>query len=198
MFGKFLFYSIELCLVFLILTYFSIRIWLIARFDDVVKDRPYTEFVQAINSTPPLPQQLFDAYARVYNFDERKTTNFFLVEIPWRSLSFRYQNTMCPCTRVNYPLVQNPWDRLTIGLALDRDVGSIKCMEYHLNTFDFLHSQIGVRNASSFYFGKELEDLSETEFLTLCIIMKNPSSYDPFRHPDNVRRELLKILHNSQ
>jgi hypothetical protein len=190
---KFILYTTELLLVLLILLYFGIRIWLIARIDSVVENKPYPELVKAIKITPPLPQKLFDAYERVYNFNHRKTTNLLLTEMSWRIWDFKYHNTSCGCVQVSFPIFRKTSDKLTIGLALDHEVGPRKCLEYHLNRQDFLFNQIGVRNAAKFYFEKDLDDLAETELLTLCIMMKNPSLYNPITHPERILRELSEI-----
>lgn len=195
---KFILYATELFLVLLILLYFGVRIWLVTRFDSVVENQPYTEFVEAIKKTPPLPQKLFDAYERVYNLDERKTTNLLLAEMSWRVWDFKYHNTSCGCVQVSFPIFRKTFDQLTVGLALDQKVGPRKCLEYHLNRQDFLFNQIGVRNAAKFYFEKELDDLAETELLTLCIMMKNPSLYNPIIHPERILRRLSEIHQSAE
>lgn len=195
---KFILYTTELFLILLILLYFGIRIWLVARFDSVVENKPYTELVEAIKKTPPLPQKLFDAYERVYNLDQRKTTNLLLTEMSWRVWDNKYQNTSCGCVQASFPIFRKTFDQLTIGLALDHEVGPRKCIEYHLNRQDFLFNQIGVRNAAIFYFEKELDNLAETELLTLCIMMKNPSLYNPITHPERILRKLSEIHQSAE
>jgi hypothetical protein len=157
-------------------------------------DLDYDEYAYSIKSTENLPIRVFYAYSEIHNYDQNTTTNQFIFEIPFRMVSFKYQNARCACVDVNYEFVWNTFDRWTVGLQLDNDVGSEKCLEYRLNNFDFLYGQIGIRSASKFYFRKTIEQLSELELIKLCLMTKNPSLYNLIDHPERVIQK-LKSMH---
>jgi len=186
--------SFELAIVFLILIYFGLRIWLYNRFDSVVEDLDYQEYVDDIKATVPLLENVFEAYEKIHHYDERTSTNQFLTSIPIKLLQKPNKHYICPCVEVNYKFVRNTFDRWTVGLHLDRDVGSRKCLEYHLNNQDFLMNQIGIRNASEFYFGKVLEELSGREMLKLCLMTKNPHLYNPLIYRERTDRWLNELI----
>lgn len=189
----------ELFLVALILGYITVRIWLVSRFDEVVEGRDYAAFMEKIESTPRLPDRVFEAYSKVLGYDERTSTNLFLARAPAGLLGNSYQYNMprCACYDVNYDLVGNTFDRWTVGLKLDEDVGPRKCLEYYLNNSYFgFGGRNGIRYASTVIFGKDLEELSERELLSMCLLTKNSSLYDPTRHPERVEQEIDRILSN--
>lgn len=187
--------TLELGIVGLILLYFGVRIWLYSRFDSVVQDLNYSEYVDELKSTSRLPDKVFEAYEKIHYYDERTTTNQFLTGIPIELLKHRRnQTSRCSCVDVNYRFVYNTFDRWTVGLHLDNDVGSRKCLEYYLNNQDFLYNQIGIRNAAEFYFEKPLEALSEREMLELCLMARNPYMYNPITKPERIASGLKRYL----
>lgn len=182
---------LELIVVLLILSYFGMRIWLYARFDSILINADYKEFVDNAMITPSVPKNILVAYSEIHNFDHNATTNLFLAKIPFEMFSQKSGITAdCPCVRTNYRLVNETWDRWTVGLHLDKNIGSLKCLEYHLNNFNFLYGLIGIRKASLYYFDKEVEDLTELESLKLCLMTKNPDLYNPKTNPERVKTKL--------
>lgn len=187
----------ELFLIALILGYIIMRIWLVSRFDTVVEDLNYKAFCKEIQSTPSLPPAVFEAFAMVNGYDERSTTNEFLVRAPFRLFNMNAPYSICPCVEVNYGFVDKTKDRWTVGLQLDEDVGPKKCLEYYLNDYYFdAGGRNGIRYASTELFGKSLEKLTERQMLVLCLLTKNSSLYDPTRHPERVEQEIDRILSN--
>lgn len=64
----------------------------------------------------------------------------------------------------------------------------------YLNYFDFLHNAVGIKTASNTYFSKDPKDLSITESATLIGLCKNPSYFNPVRHPDRARDRRNVVL----
>ena len=64
----------------------------------------------------------------------------------------------------------------------------------YLNYFDFLHNAVGIKTASNVYFSKEPKDLTVTESATLVGLCKNPSYYNPVRHPERSRERRNVVL----
>jgi penicillin-binding protein 1C len=54
----------------------------------------------------------------------------------------------------------------------------------YLNLLPFGRNSRGIGAAAWTYFGQDLSTLSLAQLLTLAVIPRNPTAYDPFRHPD--------------
>ncbi len=67
-------------------------------------------------------------------------------------------------------------------------------LEGYLNNVPLTGDLVGVGIGARAYFGKELQDLSLAECAVLASITNNPSLYDPYTHPDNVRQRQQLVL----
>ena len=80
-------------------------------------------------------------------------------------------------------LLQKPIEWV-IAVKLERNYTKDEILTMYLNYFDFLHNAVGIKTASNTYFSKEPKDLTPTEAAVLVGLCKNPSYYNPVRHPD--------------
>lgn len=71
-----------------------------------------------------------------------------------------------------------------IAVRLERNYTKDEIIAMYLNYFDFLHNAVGIKTAANTYFSKEPKDLSVTESAVLIGLCKNPSYYNPVRHPE--------------
>ena len=71
-----------------------------------------------------------------------------------------------------------------IAVQLERNYTKDEIISMYLNYFDFLHNAVGIKTASNTYFSKEPSQLTITESATLIGLCKNPSYFNPVRHPD--------------
>ena len=71
-----------------------------------------------------------------------------------------------------------------IAVQLERNYTKDEIIAMYLNYFDFLHNAVGIKTASNTYFSKEPSQLTITESATLVGLCKNPSYFNPVRHPD--------------
>ncbi len=71
-----------------------------------------------------------------------------------------------------------------IAVQLERSYTKDEIISMYLNYFDFLHNAVGIKTASNTYFSKEPSQLTITESATLIGLCKNPSYFNPVRHPD--------------
>ena len=67
-------------------------------------------------------------------------------------------------------------------------------IEGYLNNVPLTGDLVGVGIGARSYFGKELEELSLAECAVLASITNNPSVYDPYLHPENVRQRQQLVL----
>lgn len=172
----------------------SVRMWLGYRFDSKIRDLGYKVFSEDIRNAQSMPNELYDAYSLVHTYNKNTLTNELLLKISLRLFDDKFAMANCPCVEVNYGFVTNLFDRLAVGIQLDKDVGSIKCLDYYLEHFFFHHGLRGVRNASKFYYNKPLESLEKNELIELCIMIRYPSIYDKKKNPDQLKKVLLRIL----
>lgn len=81
------------------------------------------------------------------------------------------------------------------ALELEKQVGSKdKILEMYLNMIYMGYGSNGVKTAARTYFDKDLSDLNLAECAALAGITNNPSKYDPFRFPENVKKRQTTIL----
>ena len=90
-------------------------------------------------------------------------------------------------------LLQKPIEWV-IAVKLERHYTKDEILTMYLNYFDFLHNAVGIKTAAATYFGKEPKDLTITEAATLVGLCKNPSYYNPVRHPERSRQRRNVVL----
>ena len=67
-------------------------------------------------------------------------------------------------------------------------------LEGYLNNVPMTGDLIGVGIGARSYFGKELQECTLAECAVLASITNNPSMYDPYTHPENVRQRQQLVL----
>ena len=67
-------------------------------------------------------------------------------------------------------------------------------LEGYLNNVPMTGDLVGVGIGARTYFGKELQELTIAECAVLASITNNPSMYDPYTHPENVRQRQQLVL----
>lgn len=81
-----------------------------------------------------------------------------------------------------------------IAVKLEREYSKEEILKMYLNQFDFLYNAVGIKSAANVYFGKEAKDLSVLEAATLVGMVKNPSYFNPRRHPERTRQRRNVVL----
>ena len=90
-------------------------------------------------------------------------------------------------------LLQKPIEWV-IAVQLERNYTKDEIISMYLNYFDFLHNAVGIKTAASTYFGKEPKDLTVNEAAVLIGLCKNPSYFNPVRHPDRCTERRNVVL----
>lgn len=83
-------------------------------------------------------------------------------------------------------LVQKPIEWM-IAVKLERFYSKDEIIKMYLNQFDFLYNAVGIKSAAKVYFNKEAKDLDLAEAALLIGMVKNPSYYNPVRHPERAK-----------
>ncbi len=91
-------------------------------------------------------------------------------------------------------LLQKPIEWV-IAVKLERNYTKDEIIAMYLNYFDFLHNAVGIKTASNTYFSKEPKDLTVTESAMLIGLCKNPSYFNPVRHPERALERRNVVLH---
>ena len=71
-----------------------------------------------------------------------------------------------------------------IAIKLERFYSKEEILKMYLNQFDFLYNAVGIKSAAKVYFNKDAADLNIPEAATLVGMVKNPSYFNPVRHPE--------------
>jgi penicillin-binding protein 1A len=90
-------------------------------------------------------------------------------------------------------LLQKPIEWV-IAVKLERNYTKEEIISLYLNYFDFLHNAVGIKTAANTYFNKEPRELNVEESATLIGLCKNPSLFNPVRHPDRCRDRRNVVL----
>ncbi len=80
------------------------------------------------------------------------------------------------------------------ALELEKQYSKDEILESYLNILPLTGNYIGVGVGANYYFGVDVEDLSLAQCAVLASITQNPSFYNPYTHPENVRDRQQTVL----
>ncbi len=83
---------------------------------------------------------------------------------------------------------------IKLAKKLEQKYSKNQIMEMYLNTIYFGDNCYGITSASSYYFGKEPQDLSINEGAILASIIKAPSIYSPFHNSEKCLQRKNLVL----
>ncbi len=81
-----------------------------------------------------------------------------------------------------------------IAIKLERFYSKEEILKMYLNQFDFLYNAVGIKSAAKVYFNKDASELNTLEAATLVGMVKNPSYFNPVRHPERTRDRRNVVL----
>ena len=81
-----------------------------------------------------------------------------------------------------------------IAIKLERYYSKEEIIKMYLNQFDFLYNAVGIKSAAQVYFNKEARNLRMEEAAMLVGMAKNPSYYNPVRHPERALQRRNVVL----
>jgi len=81
-----------------------------------------------------------------------------------------------------------------LARKMEQELTKDEIFELYLNQIYFGHGRYGVEEASRYYFGKSVKDLSLAEAATLAGIPKGPSIYNPRDRPANATKRRSFVL----
>lgn len=81
-----------------------------------------------------------------------------------------------------------------IATKLERLYSKDEILLMYLNQFDFLYNAVGIQSASQVYFSTTPSELKTEEAAMLVGMCKNPSLYNPMRHPERATGRRNTVL----
>ena len=81
-----------------------------------------------------------------------------------------------------------------IATKLERLYSKDEILLMYLNQFDFLYNAVGIQSASQVYFSTTPSDLKIEQAAMLVGMCKNPSLYNPIRHPQRATNRRNTVL----
>jgi len=66
-------------------------------------------------------------------------------------------------------------------LKIEKEFNEEECLKFDFLNADYLYGNKGIKQASKYYFNKEIEKLNEKEIINLILMLENPSLYNPKR-----------------
>ncbi len=98
-------------------------------------------------------------------------------------------------------VAKNKWGRLkqkfgenVLAVRLEKAYTKEEIVTMYLNNFDFLNNAVGIETAAHVYFNKKPIDLNIQESAMLIGMCKNPSIFNPLRHPDTTTHRRNVVL----
>jgi len=95
------------------------------------------------------------------------------------------------------PTRRDPWIKLVEtarATNLEEHLSKREILTAYINRLNYGRGLVGPERAASVYFGKTPSQLSWAEAALLAVIPRAPSSLDPYRHPDRVKRRQQALL----
>ncbi len=104
-----------------------------------------------------------------------------------RNLFLTYEQTISRKTK-----------EIILAIEIEKKYSKDEILKMYLNQIYFGHGVYGVAEATSFYFDKQIEELTLAESALLASIPKSPGDYSPFYNPENTfkrRNHVLQRMH---
>ena len=91
--------------------------------------------------------------------------------------------------------IQRKINEILLAIELEKsEYTKDQVLEGYLNNMPLTGELVGVGIGARYYFGKEVSDLSLAECAVMASITNNPSLYDPYTRPENIRTRQRIVL----
>ena len=94
-----------------------------------------------------------------------------------------------------FQIARTKFKEWLIAIKLNKRYTKEEILAMYLSQFDFLYGAEGVQSAAQTYFGKDQKDLTINEAAMLVGMLKNPSYFNPKRHPNRAKARRDIVLH---
>ena len=80
------------------------------------------------------------------------------------------------------------------AIEMEKTCSKEEILEAYLNILPLSSNIRGVAVGANHYFGKEISELTLAECAAIASVTQNPSLYDPYLHPENLRDRQQTVL----
>ena len=101
----------------------------------------------------------------------------------------------------NEQTLQRKIEEFFYAVRLEMHYSKADILEGYLNTLYFGHGIYGISEASSYYFGKDMDELSAGELGMLVGVVNGPGAFSPYLHYENAisrQQTVLQVLKDEQ
>lgn len=100
------------------------------------------------------------------------------------TISQQLAKMLFPRQKLNrFSLVFRKFKEWIIAVKLEKNYTKDEIISMYLNKFDFINNAVGIKSASAVYFSTTPSELRAEEAAVLVGMAKNPSLYNPVKHP---------------
>lgn len=167
--------------------------FLISNYNPAINHSLFNEVIEDVKTLEPLPSSFLDQINQVTTlntYNQQLFNELFLIKNGW-----------CPCQDIVMEFVfRTNFDskillnQKVMSSKYQRELTLEECLSHKLKHAEFRYNVKGVREASSFYFNKDLVHLTNAEVYALLLMTFNSSKYDIKKHPDLMKIYQLKFL----
>jgi penicillin-binding protein 1A len=93
-----------------------------------------------------------------------------------------------------FSLIFRKFKEWVIAVKLEKNYTKDEIIAMYLNKFDFINNAVGIRSASAVYFSTTPDSLKFEEAAMLVGMAKNPSLFNPIRHPKRALERRNTVL----
>jgi penicillin-binding protein 1A len=112
------------------------------------------------------------------------------------TLTQQLAKMMFPREKLSKPqLVIRKMKEWIIATRLEKLYTKEEILALYLNKFDFLNLAVGIKSAAQIYFNRGQDSLRIEQAAMLVGMAKNPSLFNPIRHPDTTRHRRNVVLY---
>lgn len=187
-------------ILFSILFLIAFYLFLLNSYKFVYNEDEVNSFVNEINNSPNLPNEFYELYNKEYD----NTLETGILKYTTRSI-FKFQSEQPISIWISNSILLNKKKfnvfnnkiinpKISLALKIERETNSSRQLNFLMNNQDFGYNQIGIKNASIFFFKKDLNQLNRNELATLAIMSENPTLYDPIKRPEIVNKKINLLL----
>lgn len=186
--------------LFSILLLIAFYLFLLNSYKFIYNEEQVNSFINEINNSPSLPNEFYELYNKEFN----KTLETGILKYSAKSI-FKFQPEQPISIWISNSIslhkkkinilnnkIINP--KISLALKIERETNSNKQLNFLMNNQDFGYNQIGIKNASIFFFKKDLNQLNRKELATLAIMSENPTLYNPIKRPERVNHKVNLLL----
>jgi penicillin-binding protein 1A len=111
------------------------------------------------------------------------------------TISQQLAKMMFPREKLSKPeLIVRKMKEWIIATRLEKYYTKDEIIALYLNKFDFLNLAVGIKSASQIYFNRSQDSLKIEQAAMLIGMAKNPSLFNPIRHPDKTLQRRNVVL----